>query len=748
MVNKYKGMDTSKAVIVVGTIIFFLLLADSFIANGEESEFIGQAFISHDESSYSEEVKDLKYFNHEEYPKTPFKETDDYTSMQKRLLKHLETSSFENYSAVVPYQYYIIMPSDLYKPLKASLRKYTKDVLRDTGYLTKILFCDDCSQQEIRATLIQGHSNGLEGALLVGDIPVAWCDFGPYDAYPTPYYYMDLDGVWQDTNQDYIFDTHSGNTEPEIFVSWLKSDNLTANRPEEAILEDYFEKASEYRKDKSSFGFRSLAVADEVLSPVEEGFSEDFYFVEEYNDLENTSADDYSHYMEQEYQSVYTSAHSNPWMHGFSEEDEEGQGCEWYNPPQPDPNAVCYNAFHNYDIMSIYPKSLFYFLCGCASGRFTETDNLANWYIFQPEGGLVAMAPTESFNGGPRFQTYLPHLLDGSNFGESYLDHPDDWTKYTITLFGDPLLHIKEPPFSPEIELEELTYLDNFDDILVNITVNDANSPEFKFYESLIEIKLNGQIVMVPEEIKIPPKGKEIYIESNLSFGNNLLEVCLTSKYLGSGPHCEYKETYGLSSPLVVEESNSILDCDKEGINPRIGANINTGVLIENKQNVIVRNCQISDFFRNIEILNSTNITIEDNYFSRINQQTSTIRLFIDEDSNTNSNISMINNTFHNVNTGISAFHLQDSLIQNNIFMGNSTNSIFFFNGKDNVVEGNFICANTSEGPIQCEGEPVNPLQSVDNNIDGAKCTPDWPIYGEHFLYCDEAQKGAEERKI
>ena len=53
---------------------------------------------------------------------------------------------------------------------------------------------------------------GIEGALLIGDLPAAWYEqtaFDHYEQFPTDLYLQDRDAIWTDEDEDGRFDGHS-----------------------------------------------------------------------------------------------------------------------------------------------------------------------------------------------------------------------------------------------------------------------------------------------------------------------------------------------------------------------------------------------------------------------------------------------------------------------------------------------------------------------------------------------------------
>ena len=716
-------------------IVIILIIFSSFIITGCEENLKGDAIgVLKEDLNFEEYL--MEYFNVEDFPSTPFERTKDYKRIQKRKVEDLKY--FDEKKDIC--EFYIILPSELENSLRNTLEEYIGSIKKDYGYCTNKVFCDDCSPQEIRNKLIEGYDHGLKGALLIGDVPLAWINFGPYE-YPTTYYYMDLDGIWEDTNHDGLFDSHEGHKEPEIFVSTLKSNNLTLiNQNEVSLLKKYFKRVYDYKEAKKKTEWTSIDFRDDVMGISSESpyFSENFPFIKEYDLLEHTSVSDYKHLIKGEYEFAYVHAHSNPWVHGLSEYDELGQGCEWYNPPLPNPNAVCYNSFQNTDLIKIEPKALFYFLKGCSVGRITEENNLANWYILHPDGGLLAMAPTEVIASNyDSFDTYLPYLIEGKSFGESFLHPAMDYSlKYMLVMIGDPFLKIKLPILHHKMNLEEYYYVGKHNEFEVEINTYSEGMEE----EVELKLLVNEEVVG-KHNLLVESPGDIINITLNLTkLGLNNIVVCISSARLGD-EYCIHKYIEGYSPPIIIEVNNTYLNCEKEGLNPRMGNDETNGIIINNKENVTIENCNLSGFWRNIKISDSKSIVIKNNWLAHTDGWPIRVGLYVDEKGGESNNIDIINNEFKNVNRGIISNNLKNSLIHNNIFIGDSNQFLFQIKyGLNNTIRSNYVCANLEYGAqMICEGNPINEEESFGNNWDTHDgCTKqDWPIYETHFEYCN-----------
>lgn len=100
----------------------------------------------------------------------------------------------------------------------------------------------------------------LKAVVLVGDFPMAMCDYNWADEYGGPgacdTFLADLDGDWQDTDGDGDYDTHgngTGDTSPEIVIGRVVSSSVTGyGKTELEMLKDYFQSNHDYRTGVTS----------------------------------------------------------------------------------------------------------------------------------------------------------------------------------------------------------------------------------------------------------------------------------------------------------------------------------------------------------------------------------------------------------------------------------------------------------------------------------------------------------------
>ena len=145
---------------------------------------------------------------------------------------------------------YLVLPTELAQALQPELQRFGED-LAEEGLALEIKAGQWTDPAQLRATLQQGwQTQGLVGAILVGDIPSIRYNHRPrtdyYHDYPTDMYYMDLDGGWQDQDGDGTYDQWDA-SEPEIWVSRLRADNLPLLGDEVSLLRAYFDRNHAYR---------------------------------------------------------------------------------------------------------------------------------------------------------------------------------------------------------------------------------------------------------------------------------------------------------------------------------------------------------------------------------------------------------------------------------------------------------------------------------------------------------------------
>ncbi len=324
----------------------------------------------------------------------------------------------------------ILVNSALYPKITSTLGIYIDDLIAD-GYSVVLDTVRGGQATDLRDYLLEEWmTNGLVGAVFIGDLPLAWCkmqdSWGDWEEFPIDYYFMDLDGDWDDFNGDGMFDSHTGATQPEIWIGRLAGSHLTWGS-EENLLKGYFTKNHRYRSEELSLPRQALAYDDDDWDYAGDAYLSLIYdTVTVVNDPLETTASAYRARLEQGYEFVHLMAHSSPWTHTFKP---QGQG----------------GTVYNYEINLLGPKAFFYNLFACSNARWVETDNIGSWYIFSSPYGLVAMGSTKT-GSMLYFEDFYGPLGEGQSIGEAFKAwmtlHGEDspsWF-YGMTILGDPTL--------------------------------------------------------------------------------------------------------------------------------------------------------------------------------------------------------------------------------------------------------------------------------------------------------------------
>jgi hypothetical protein len=350
----------------------------------------------------------------------------------------------------------VMVNAALWDSLGTSLELYALD-LAGEGFRVDIYAVSGGTPGELRGLLQGLYATGLEGAVLVGDLPIAWYEmYGCYDPpfqdeFPVDIFYMDMDGVFWDTDADGLFDVHTGDRAPDIWVGRLTASPLTAGGSSEVeLLENYFRKNHLYRCDLAPLAHRGLAYLDDDCVNLTHHLR---ILINEFmggctavDEPWTTWDTDYEARLTVPYELVQIYAHSDPWTHAFM------------NP------ADQWSFTESWEIPAIDPSVYFYILCACSIARHTAPDYMAGWYVFSQSHGLAAIGCT---NWGHMLyiHDFYPWLGAQMPLGEAYLNwfsaqaaggfwRWEECRYYGLILVGDPTLRTQEKSSSRMIQYD------------------------------------------------------------------------------------------------------------------------------------------------------------------------------------------------------------------------------------------------------------------------------------------------------
>jgi len=348
----------------------------------------------------------------------------------------------------------IIVNADLLPNIQSSIDQYQIDLAAD-GFTSTVYSMSGGTPDTLRLFLTNRYLEGMEGAILIGDLPVAWYEADCWDPveheeFPFDYFYMDLDGSWEDIDFDGKYDFHSGSIAPDIWIGRLTASPLTYNGANEVdLLQNYFEKNHRYRTGQMIFEDRALAFIEDDWSSsgwendVARAYDSVVAVIDDYQ----TTAPNYSIELVADYESILICAHSSPNTH-------------WFTTPSGNWTTLNYD-----EIVTLNPIAGFYNMFNCSSSRYTSTNFLGGWYIFTQGHGLATIGSTKT-GSMLNFNLFYPYWNQGLTYGESFANWLTDvgndgmagweicWF-YGMTLNGDPTL-TKSPFSAPEIVVEQL----------------------------------------------------------------------------------------------------------------------------------------------------------------------------------------------------------------------------------------------------------------------------------------------------
>ncbi len=286
------------------------------------------------------------------------------------------------------------------------------------------------------------NNNSIEGALLIGNLPVAWFeianDFGQYGyaQFPIDLFYMDLNGTWLDTMNtgNGKYDGHTGNINPEIYIGRLTPTGIGVDT---IVLKNYFRKNNAYRYDTLALQRRALVFCDDDWIPWAPYWAANIALLYpdtmNYWHAETTRASIYRTKLNTPKAWVSVFAHSSPSLHQFV-----------YN------NGSSYDYYYANEYMTQNPPANFYNHFACSFARYTTNGYGGGQSIFNQSYGLGGIGSTKT-GSMLNFEYFYGPLGQNKNLGQAFKDWFTYITSngvtfdelcwhYGMTLLGDPWL--------------------------------------------------------------------------------------------------------------------------------------------------------------------------------------------------------------------------------------------------------------------------------------------------------------------
>jgi hypothetical protein len=322
-------------------------------------------------------------------------------------------SSFQNISAPL-YQpvdgntVLVVVADYVAGPLAPELSQFQSDLVSE-GWAVTVQVMAGGTAADLK-TLLQTTPD-IDGAIFVGFLPCAWFeeDYWAAEEFPCELYFMDLDGVWTDSDSDGLYDSHAGDVAPEIWLGRIDAHAVDFGS-ELLMLSRYFQKNHLYRTGSLAPPSRALAFNDDDWSSYSDCGLISIYGssnVTVVNSESITTAENYILRLQEGYEFVHLMAHSCPWGHTFKV-----------------PSGMAGTVMAP-EIAQTNPNTAFVQLFSCSNARWTETGCLGSWYLFGTDMGLLVSGATKT-GSMLDFEYFYNPLGTGSTFGEAFRD----WWEY------------------------------------------------------------------------------------------------------------------------------------------------------------------------------------------------------------------------------------------------------------------------------------------------------------------------------
>lgn len=327
----------------------------------------------------------------------------------------------------------ILVNSALYPAIDSELATYTSD-LSAQGFSSKVITTSGGRAQNLKSILLANRDSGLVGAVMVGDLPVAWWTDGTSgEDYPLDMFFTALNATFTADGSG-RYNNWTGDATPVIWMGRIYASRLTYDT-EEHLIKSYFQRNHQYRTGQLPVPARGL-VCNNVFYSDDHGMSDLFTNITTMAAGSSNTSYNYKHQLLQGYAFVHLVSHSSPWVNTFFLD---------INGSIPGGGSV-----FNFEIPALAPHAAFYFLNACMCARYTERDNLGNWYLFAPPWGQGVIASSQTMYAVDDLSDIYSALGNDSCLGDAFLKwHKSNYDMFSATLIlGDPTLKVNRtsPP--------------------------------------------------------------------------------------------------------------------------------------------------------------------------------------------------------------------------------------------------------------------------------------------------------------
>ncbi|MHA1266823.1 MAG: C25 family cysteine peptidase [Candidatus Helarchaeota archaeon] len=292
-------------------------------------------------------------------------------------------------------------------------------------------------------TNILTHSN-IDGVIFVGKMPYVLYNVSTpsIDIFPCDLYFMDLDGQWTDADGNLIFESHTagtGDRDPEIWVGRIDASTMIGGMNETDAISAYLSKVHQYREGTLRAPHSSLLYIDDDWDDWASEWANSSVYAYTNQTIiasENiTTANHYETTLTHTYELVHLFVHSYYNEHVF------------YVPP----GYTEAGRTNGSEILNLNPQAFFYVLFACSAADYSQTNNIATYYLFA--GNTLAVLGSTKTGGLYEPEWFYRPLGNDDTWGNALkrwfsdctlasagLNNP--YNSYGMTIFGDPTLQV------------------------------------------------------------------------------------------------------------------------------------------------------------------------------------------------------------------------------------------------------------------------------------------------------------------